>query len=177
MKRGANAKNVVFGEAVVYVDDKPTGLTRDGVKFSVEYEYRVIEADGDRAKVIGCIIKDKAIPNADISHLELLTRTTDMHPGLSVDTKTAPGHTVISGTGKIDDENDYHKIEIRGRTKDGRKCTAGIKQAINLENIEWEFKDKNDVIDKVTFEGVEEEEQEAIDEGWYIDYETGAIDK
>lgn len=174
MKRGANAKNVVFGQAVVLVDDKLIGLTRDGVKFSVEYEYRAIEADGDRAKVRGRIIKEKAIPKAEINHLELLTRTTDMHPGLKVDTKTSPGHTIISGTETIDDENDYHKIEIRGRTKDGRTCTAGIKQAINLENIEWEFKDKNDVIDKVTFEGVEEEEQETIDEGWYIDYETGA---
>lgn len=173
MKRGANAKNVVFGEAVVSVDDKPIGLTRDGVKFSVEYEYRTIEADGDRAKVKGRIIKEKAIPKAEINHLELLTRTPDMHPGLNVDTKTTPGHTIISGTGKIDDEKDYHKVEIKGRTKDGRICTAGIKQAINLENIEWEFKDKNDVIDKVTFEGVEEE-QETIDEGWYIDYETGA---
>lgn len=174
MKRGANAKNIVFGEAVVSVDDKPIGLTRDGVKFSVEYEYRAIEADGDRAKVKGRIIKEKAIPKAEINHLELLTRTPDMHPGLNVDTKTTPGHTIISGTGKIDDEKDYHKVEIKGRTKDGRICTAGIKQAINLENIEWEFKDKNDVIDKVTFEGVEEEEQETIDEGWYIDYETGA---
>lgn len=122
----------------------------------------------------GRIIKEKAIPKAEINHLELLTRIPDMHPGLKVDTKTTPGHMVISGTGKIDDEKDYHKIEIKGRTKDGRICTVGIKQAINLENIEWEFKDKNDVIDKATFEGVEEEEQETIDEGWYIDYETGA---
>ena len=68
MKRGANAKNVVFGEAVVSVDDKPIGLTRDGVKFSVEYEYRVIDADGDRAKVKGRIIKEKAIPKAEINH-------------------------------------------------------------------------------------------------------------
>lgn len=35
MKRGANANNVVFGEAVVSVDDKLIGLTRDGAKFSV----------------------------------------------------------------------------------------------------------------------------------------------
>lgn len=174
MKRSANAKNIVFGEAVVLIDEKLIGLTRDGAKFSVEYEYRAIEADGDRAKVKGRIIKEKAIPKAEINHLELLTRITEIHPGLNVDTTTKEGYTVISGTGKIDDEKDYHKIEIRGRTKDGRTCTAGIKQAINLENIEWEFKDKNDVIDKVTFEYAEEEEQETIDEGWYIEYETGA---
>ena len=174
MIRSANANNIVFGKAVVLVDDELIGLTRDGAKFSVEYEYRAIDADGDRAKVKGRIIKEKAIPKAEINHLELLTRPTDMHPGLKVDTTTNPGHTIISGTKIIDDENDYHKIEIRGKTKDGRKCTVGINQAINLENIEWEFKDKNDVIDKVTFEGVEEEEQETVDEGWYIDYETGA---
>lgn len=174
MKRSANAKNIVFGQAVVLIDEKLIGLTRDGAKFSVEYEYRAIEADGDRAKVKGRIIKEKGIPKAEINHLELLTKITDMHPGLNVDTTTKEGYTVIRGTGKIDDEKDYHKIEIKGKTKDGRVCSAGIDKAINLENIEWEFKDKNDIIDKVTFEGVEEEEQETIDEGWFIEYETGA---
>ena len=53
MIRSANAKNIVFGKAVVLVDDELIGLTRDGVKFSVEYEYRAIEADVASRK--GCV--------------------------------------------------------------------------------------------------------------------------
>lgn len=174
MKRNANPKNIIFGEGVLYIDEKPIGLTRDGAKFTVENTYRAIEADGDRAKVKGRIRKDSAVPKIEINHLELLTKITDIHPGLKVDTTTKEGYTIVRGTGKIDDEKDYHKIEFKGETKDGRECTVGIEKAINLENIEWEFKDKNEVIDKATFEGVEEEEQESLDEGWYLEYETGA---
>ena len=69
MKRSANPKNIVFGEGVLYLDEKPIGLTRDGAKFTVENTYRAIEADGDRAKVKGRIRKDSAVPKIEINHL------------------------------------------------------------------------------------------------------------
>ena len=49
-----------------------------------------------------------------------------------------------------------------------------VNEAINLENLEWEFKDKNEVVDKATFEGVEVEEDDGTDEGWSITYKTEA---
>ena len=172
MKRGAKPINIVLGEAIVKIDDKMIGLTKDGAKFTVENTYRAIEADGDRRKVEGRISKDSGIPKIEINHLELLTMINAIHPSISVDTKNVEGYTVIRGTGKIDDENDYHKIEIIGSTKDGREVSCMIEKAINLENIEWEFKDKNEVIDKATFEGVEEEESEGLDEGWEVKFKN-----
>ena len=174
MKRNAKPINIVFGEGVVSIDDKPIGLTKDGAKFSVEYTYRVIEADGDKKKVKGRIIKDSAVPKLEVNHLEVLTDLVKLHPGLKVDTTTKDGYTIIRGTNGIDDENDYHKVSFKGKTKDGRECEAAIDEAINLENLEWEFKDKNEVVDKATFEGVEEEEDDGTDEGWSITYKTEA---
>ena len=169
MKRNATPTNIIFGEGVVSI-----GLTKDGAKFTVEYTYRAIEADGDKKKVKGRIVKDSAVAKLEINHLEVLTDLVKLHPGLNVDTTTKEGYTIIRGTNGIDDENDYHKVSFKGKTKDGRECEVAIDEAINLENLEWEFKDKNEVVDKATFEGVEVEEDDGTDEGWSITYKTEA---
>lgn len=174
MKRNATPTNIIFGEGVVSIDGKPIGLTKDGAKFTVEYAYRAIEADGDKKKVKGRIVKDSAVAKLEINHLEVLTDLVKLHPGLNVDTTTKEGYTIIRGTNGIDDENDYHKVSFKGKTKDGRECEVAIDEAINLENLEWEFKDKNEVVDKATFEGVEDEEDDGTDEGWSIAYKTEA---
>lgn len=172
MKRSAKPKNIALGEGIFKIDNLPIGLTRDGGKFTVEYSYRAIEADGDRQKVAGRIMNDGGVPKLEISHLELLTEFEKLHPGLLYDTTTKPGYTIIRGLGKIDDENDYHSVEFNGITKDNREICVKIDKAINLENLELEFKSKNEVVDKVVFEGVEDEEQETTDEGWSIEYKN-----
>lgn len=174
MKRNATPTNIIFGEGVVSIDGKPIGLTKDGAKFTVEYTYRAIEADGDKKKVKGRIVKDSAVAKLEVNHLEVLTDLAKLHPGLNVDTTTKEGYTIIRGTNGIDDENDYHKVSFKGKTKDGRECEVAIDEAINLENLEWEFKDKNEVVDKATFESVEDEEDDGTDEGWSITYKTEA---
>ena len=161
-------KNIMLGKGVFKVDDQLIGLTRDGGNFSVEYENRVINADGDRGNVKGRIVRETAIPKLQISHLELLTSFDDMHSGIK---KTTSGsNTVITGTGKIDDEADYHTVQFIGETKDGREVTIEVKNAINLENISLDLKEKNDVIDSITFTGCYEENAASIDEPWSITY-------
>ena len=176
MKRNATPTNIIFGEGVVSIDGKPIGLTKDGAKFTVEYTYRAIEADGDKKKVKGRIVKDSAVAKLEINHLEVLTDLAKLHPGLNVDTTTKEGYTIIRGTNGIDDENDYHKVSFKGKTKDGRECEVAIDEAINLENLEWEFKDKNlpFISVEAAFEGVEDEEDDGTDEGWSITYKTEA---
>ena len=167
-----NPKNIILGKGVFKVDGNLVGLTRDGGKFTVEYENRQITADGDRGPVQGRITRDKATPKIEINHLEVLTQLDKMHPGIKLDKSSKPGYTVITGTGKIDDENDYHTVEFNGETKDGRKINIKVERAINLENLDWELKDKDEIIDKITFTGTYEENPTDIyDEGWAIEYE------
>ena len=66
-------KNIMLGKGVFKVDDQLIGLTRDGGNFSLEYENRVINADGDRGTVKGRVVRETATPKLQISHLELLT--------------------------------------------------------------------------------------------------------
>ncbi|KMV78292.1 hypothetical protein HMPREF0979_00795 [Coprobacillus sp. 8_1_38FAA] len=117
MKRNATPTNIIFGEGVVSIDGKPIGLTKDGAKFTVEYTYRAIEADGDKKKVKGRIVKDSAVAKLEVNHLEVLTDLAKLHPGLNVDTTTKEGYTIIRGTNGIDDENDYHKVSFKGKQK------------------------------------------------------------
>lgn len=167
-----NPKNIVLGKGVFKVDNELVGLTRDGGNFSVEYNHRKIEADGDRGYVKGRIIREEATPKIEINHLETLTSLDKFHSGVKVDTTSKSGYTTVTGTGKIDDENDYHTVEFAGETKDGRDITITIARAINLENISWDLKDKDDIIDKVTFTGTYEENSSDDDEGWKVTYKT-----
>ena len=161
-------KNIMLGKGVFKVDDQLIGLTRDGGNFSVEYENRVINADGDRGTVKGRVVRETAAPKLQISHLELLTDFDKLHPGMK---KTTSGSsTVITGTGIIDDSLDYHTVEFVGETKDGRDVSIKVENAINLENISLDLKEKNDVIDSITFTGCYEENAASIDEPWSITY-------
>ena len=169
--KGENAKIIVFGKGVFEVDGVAIGLTRDGGKFSVEREMRVINADGDRGNVKGRIVMEGSTAKLEINHLELLTNIEHMHTALSV--TTAEGKTVIKGTGKIDDEKDYHEVVFKGATKDGRNVKITVKNAINLENIEWELKEKDDIVDKVTYtSSYDPQADDELDENWEVEYIT-----
>ena len=51
----ATADKILLGYGVVSVGLTPIGLTRGGSVFTVEREYRNIEADGDKGPVKGRI--------------------------------------------------------------------------------------------------------------------------
>lgn len=167
-----NPKNIALGKGTFKIDNVLVGLTRDGGNFSVEYNNRKIEADGDRGYVQGRILREEATPKLEISHLELLTSLDKFHSGIEIDTTTKSGYTTVTGTGKIDDEKDYHTVQFIGETKDGRELTISIERAINLENISWDLKDKDEIIDKVTFTGCYEENASSTDEGWTVTYKN-----
>jgi hypothetical protein len=170
--KGEKNGNILFGRGAFFVNDVCIGLTRDGGSFKVEYNNRLITADGDRGPVKGRIVREEAKASIAISHLEVLTSLKDLHPG--IDEKVEGDYTVISGTGKITDE-DYHTVTFKGETKDGREVIIKIEDAINLENIDWALKDKDDVIDSVVYQATYDPTNETLDEfdeRWEVKYKT-----
>lgn len=171
--KGEKSANIVFGKGVFYIDETPLGLTRDGGTFSVEYNNRVINADGDRGTVKGRVVREEATAKMEINHLELLTSFDKLHSGLKVDTTTKDGYTIIRGSGAIDDTKDYHTVKFVGETKDGREVEVTVENAINLDNLSLEFKDKDDIVDKVTFTSTyDHEAEDELDENWSITYKN-----
>lgn len=148
MTKKQNKDNIVLGEGVFYVGTTPIGFTRDGGNFSVEYENHEIKADGDKGPAKGRIRRTKAVAKLQINHLEMLTEIDKMHPGTSV--ATSEGKKVMTDSGVISDA-DYHQVNFVGSTNAGKELSILLKNAINLENISWDLKDKDEIIDVVTY--------------------------
>lgn len=163
-------KEIVLGAGIFNINGQPVGLTRGGGQFIVEREIRDIEADGDRGSVKGRQVIDKAIPKLSMNLLEMITdNMIKMYPGLKATTAAETG-TIITGTGvSIIPDTDYTEVSFVGKTKSGKSVTITVKNAINLENIDWALQDKDEVIHKLTYTGCYDD-LKPTEEPWSITY-------
>ena len=150
----ATADKILLGYGVVSVGLTPIGLTRGGSVFTVEREYRNIEADGDKGPVKGRIVIDTEVAKLTVNALELFTAA-DMdkyYPGLTITpTPTGtPTTDVMTSTITIA-SGDHNDITWVGKTKDGKAVTIKIDDAINMGNLEWTLEDKNEVVPSLEF--------------------------
>lgn len=70
-------------------------------------------------------------------------------------------------------EADYHTYSFVGSTKTGKPIIITVKDAINLENIDLAFQDKDEVVPQITATATYQEDNRAGANGepWEIDYE------
>lgn len=78
---------ILLGVGIFYIGEKEVALTRGGGKFSVEREFRNIEADGDRGPVAGRIVIDASTATLTLNTLQILTRLVDLYPAMEVVTE------------------------------------------------------------------------------------------
>lgn len=78
----SGAAEIILGSGMFYIGDTAIGLTRGGGKFTVEREYREINADGDRGPVEGRIVMDGSRATLSMNVLTILTRIADLYPAL-----------------------------------------------------------------------------------------------
>lgn len=168
----ATAEKILLGYGIVTVGTTPVGLTRGGSAFTVEREYREIPADGDRGPVKDRIVIDTERAKLVVNALELFNAT-DMkkyYPGMSVepDTEVSPTkHTMTSNLSIA--AGDYNDVKWVGKTKDGKAVTIIVKDAINMDNLEWKLEDKNEVVPSIGFTATYDEA--ARDTApWSVDY-------
>lgn len=76
------AGEVLLGIGIFYIGEAAVALTRGGGKFTVEREYREINADGDRGPVKDRILLEKSVAKLSMNVLSMLTKLTDMYPAL-----------------------------------------------------------------------------------------------
>ena len=150
----AVAEKILLGYGVVTVANQPIGLTRGGSSFVVEREIRQVEADGDRGPVKGRQVIDTEIAKLTVNALELFTAAemTKYYPGMSVtpDNGTTPTTNVMTSALEIA-AGDYNDVKWEGKTKDGKKVTILVKDAINIDNLEWTLEDKNEAVASLGF--------------------------
>ena len=74
---------IMLGAGIFYIGATPIALTRGGGKFSVEREYREINADGDRGPVKDRITMEKSVATLTMNTLQIINRLTDLYPALA----------------------------------------------------------------------------------------------
>lgn len=162
------AKEIILGEGVFSIGNVDVGLTRGGGQFNVEREYREIEADGDYGPVKGRIRKIRSRATLTMNALEILAENIPLlYPATKV---TTDGSTdTITAKDDIEDIDYNDVVTWTGRTTGGRAVVITLKNAINLNNIDWTLTDKEEVVPEVVFTATYTED-DRITEPWEIEF-------
>jgi len=153
--------DIILGDGVFSIGASSTsvtaiGLTRGGGVFTVEREYRIIEADGDYGPVKDRIRMIKEVAKLNMKNLEIVpANTEDYFPCMSA--SATSGSTTSTMTSRSFTTNittdDYQYAQWVGYNKAGRAVKIGLSNAINLENINWNLVDKEEIINELTYQG------------------------
>lgn len=80
----AAADTILLGAGVVSIGGVDVALTRGGSQFTVEREFREINADGDRGPVKDRVVIDASRATLTVNALTFLTHMKDVYAGISV---------------------------------------------------------------------------------------------
>ena len=76
------SQGIMTGVGVFYIGETPVALSRGGGKFTVEREYREINADGDRGPVKDRIVMEGSRATLTMNTLEIITKLADLYPAM-----------------------------------------------------------------------------------------------
>ena len=128
------------------------GLTRGGGIFTVEREYRQIEADGDYGPVRNRIRLIRDVAKLNMKNLEIVPLDMDLYyPSISANGTTAGVTATGAGLTSGVTSSDFTSITWTGYTKAGKAVTILLDNGINLENINWDLVDKTEIINELTY--------------------------
>lgn len=142
--------DIILGAGVFSIGATDVGLTRGGGILTLEREYREIPADGDFGPVKGRIKKINSRAKLSMNTLEILAENIPkMYPATENTTDTTTD--TITAKEDIEDEDYNDTITWTGKTTAGRSVVITLKNAINLENLEWSLVDKEEVVPELTY--------------------------
>lgn len=162
--------DIILGDGVFSVNGVDIALTRGGGQFTIEREYRQIEADGDYGPVKGRIRKIRSVAKLSMNALEVLvTNLPKMYPAMQVVNDVGPPVTdTVTATADIAD-TDYTTVTWTGKTQGGRAVVITLNNAINLENLDWSLVDKEEVVPQLTYTATYDEATRTT-EPWKIEF-------
>lgn len=161
------ANDIVLGDGVFAIGSTNVGLTRGGGQFTIEREYKEIQADGDYGPVKGRVKKTRSVAKLVVNALEILpANLTKFYPAMKV--TTAAGVDTITAEMDIQ-TTDYNAVTWTGKTKGGRDVVITLQNAINLENLDWSLVDKDEVVQSLTFTATYDETTRTT-EPWDIEF-------
>ena len=152
----ATPRDIMLGYGVFYYGAALTtsaltaiGAVRGGGVFHREPTYRKLALDGDYGYVKGRVEIDEELDTLTMRAVEFLPASINsFYPAMNSSAGAAV--TTITGLAEIAD-GDYKKVQFIGQTKGGNAITITVDNALNLWPLNWEFLDKNEVVDEIAF--------------------------
>lgn len=149
-------ENTLLGLGEIQIDDTTIGYTRGGSEFTVKRTTHPIRADGDRGTHVDSVLIDQEVATLKTNFIELIPENiAKIVPAMA--SSTATGTTTLAPTFKIL-TSDYHKVTWIGKTKGGTAVKIILNKAINLADIKWTMKEKDEVVQSAEFEACYNEE-------------------
>jgi hypothetical protein len=155
-----SANDILLGEGVLYKNygeagEAIIGATRGGSKLEIDRDIKEIAYDGAMGPTKGMRRYNRFVAKLVVNFLKLTY--TNLAYGIPV--------TVTDGT---DADGTYKKIAFdldivaadvltnitfKGQKLDGEYCIIKVENALNIDNISLEFKEKDEVISEMTYTG------------------------
>jgi len=154
------ANDILLGEGELYKDyglagSALIGATRGGSKLEIEWIKKEIEYDGAMGPTKGMRRTERFVPKLMINFLKL--NYTNFAYGLNV---TVSDGTDQDGTYKETAFNTsfaaadvLDNITYKGYTADNDYYIIKVLNALNIDNISLEFKEKDEVVSEMTYTG------------------------
>lgn len=152
-----DADDILLGEGVVYVNygeagEAIIGATQSGSKFVIDVKFIDPKVDGAYGPIKGLKRVEKMVPHLIINFLKL--------------TYVSLAYGVPC---TVTDKGDYHQIDFRlnieaadvvknvafiGAKHGGKACKIIVKNALNVGNIDLNYKEKGEVTSEMDYEGL-----------------------
>lgn len=156
----ATSKDIMLGEGVVYknygeVGEAIIGATKGGSKLSIDKKIKDIKFDGAYGSTKGLRRYERYEAKMSINFLKL--NYVNMAYGLSV---TVTDGTDKDGTYKeiafdieIAAADVLTNIAFVGQKQDGTQCMIILENALNIDKIDIDFKEKDELASEMTYTG------------------------
>ena len=154
------ANDIMLGEGIVYknygeVGESIMGATRGGSKLDIDRPIKEINFDGAYGQTQGLRRYEKFIPKLVINFLKL-TYSNFIH-GMPV---TVSDGSDLDGTYKeitfdldINASDVLTNLTFVGQKHDGKACLIKLKNALNIDSINLDFKEKDELTAEMTYTG------------------------
>ena len=152
-----SANDILLGEGVVYVNyneagEAPNWCDSGGSKFTLDIKLIDPKVDGMYGPVKGLKRVEKMIPHLNINFLKL--SYVSLAYGVPCTVTDRGAYHEIAFNLNIEAADVLKNVAFIGQKHDGKACKIIVKNALNVGNIDLNFKEKGEVSSDMDYEGM-----------------------
>lgn len=154
------SKDITLGEGVLYknygeVDQEIIGATRTGSELNIEWSKKVVAYDGALAETKNLRRSERCIPKLTVRFLKLNYEVLNMGINTTVTDGSDQDGTYkkITFNKNWDSSDILENITFKGFKANGEFCIIKLQNALNIDPITFEFKEKDELVGEMIYTG------------------------